>query len=327
VINGVVGSAPVLAICELRTHIQVKAGVIKAVDGLNLDLNSGECLALVGESGSGKSITALSVMRLLPPNARIVGGSIRLRGKDLTALDESAMRLVRGGRIALIPQDALAALNPVFTIEDQVANAFRLHRGVARRDRHHRVAEILAEVGIKDPERTARQYPHQLSGGMRQRVTIAMALASEPELLIADEPTTALDVILQRQVIKLIRDLSSAKGMPLLFITHDLALAAEISDRTAVMYAGRVVELGRTLDVLSAPAHPYSQGLVACIPRPQNETKHSLPTIPGTPPDPLSRPRGCRFHPRCSVRVARCFDEYPPTKSLAAGREAACWLA
>ncbi len=321
---------PLLEVRGLQAHLHLRRGVLRAVDGVDLRLDEGQTLGLVGESGSGKTMTGLSLLRLLPrPAGRIAGGSIRLDGEELTALSERSMaRTVRGRRIAMIAQDPMTALNPVFSIGDQVAQPFRNH-GAARGLRFGRrlwgaVADVLRQVRIPSPERRLGDYPHQFSGGQRQRVATAMAIAPAPRLLIADEPTTALDVTVQAQVIALLRRIQADTGAGIILITHDLGVAASLCHRIAVMYAGRVVEDGPVREIYHRPAHPYTQALLAAVPRVGVRTRRLL-AIPGQPPSMLALPPGCRFAPRCPRRMPAC-DEYPPTLPAGAGHVAACWL-
>ncbi|HEY0919852.1 ABC transporter ATP-binding protein [Devosia sp.] len=316
---------PVLAVEDLKTYFFTDAGVIKAVNGVTLTVGAGETLAIVGESGSGKSVTGLTVMRLLGrTTARVVGGSITFNtaageAVDLLALSEKAMSDVRGRDIAMIFQDPMSSLNPVFTVGDQVAEPIRVHKGVSRREAHRQAVELLAQVGISDPEQRIKAYPHELSGGMRQRVMIAMALACDPRLLIADEPTTALDVTIQAQIIDLLRRLQQERGMSMVFVTHDLKLVGEIADRVAVMYASEVVEEGRVDDVLAHPRHPYTRALLDCIPsrRDSAGNRRTPQPIPGTMPNPLAPPSGCRFHARCVHARPQCLERDPPLETVA----------
>jgi oligopeptide/dipeptide ABC transporter ATP-binding protein len=306
--------APLLGLEDLRTEFATPRGVVRAVDGVDLSVDTGETLAIVGESGSGKSVTALSVLRLFTRADRArVSGRIIWRDRDgaavdLAALDERRLRNIRGSDIAVVFQDPSASLNPVFSIGAQIREAVRRHH--PRTDAAARAVELLRDVGIADPERRVDAFPHQLSGGMRQRAMIAIALACAPRLLIADEPTTALDVTIQAQIMRLLAELKRRHGMALLFITHDLALVSEIADRVVVMYAGQVVETGPVDAVLRQPAHPYTRALLACRPvrryRDDAPDDRILETIPGAPPRPGAIPRGCRFAPRCAAVVAAC---------------------
>jgi oligopeptide/dipeptide ABC transporter ATP-binding protein len=320
-------SEPLLEVRDLRTHFPTDEGVVRAVDGVSLDVRAGETLALVGESGSGKSVTSLSILRLVGGGAgRIVGGSIRFRGRDLLALPEEAMRAVRGREISMVFQEPMTSLNPVFTCGDQVAEVLEVHERMPRAAARARAVELLRHVGMPDPEQRAREYPHQLSGGMRQRVMIAMALACRPALLIADEPTTALDVTIQAQILELLRRLRAETGMAVLLITHDLGVVAESADRVAVMYAGQVVEYAPVASLFARPGHPYTAGLLASLPR-LGRREERLRVIPGGVPDPLAFPAGCRFHPRCPIAQERCRREEPRLEAQPDGREVRCWRA
>ncbi len=315
---------PVLAVEDLKTYFFTDAGVIRAVNGVTLTVGEGETLAIVGESGSGKSVTGLTVMRLLGrTTARVVGGSVTFntaRGDavDLLALSEREMSAVRGRDLAMIFQDPMSSLNPVFTVGDQVAEPLRVHKGLGRREAYEQAVELLVQVGLSDPGQRLKAYPHELSGGMRQRVMIAMALACDPRLLIADEPTTALDVTIQAQIIDLLRRLQKERGMSMVFVTHDLKLVGEIADRVAVMYASQVVEEGRVGDVLAHPRHPYTRALLDCIPsrRDSAGNRRSLKPIPGTMPNPLSPSAGCRFHARCVHARPECLERDPPLETV-----------
>lgn len=314
----------VLTIKDLKTHFFTDVGVIKAVNGVSLSVEEGETLAVVGESGSGKSVTGLSVMRLLArTKARVVGGSIAFtdrEGKalDLLALSEPEMERVRGQSIAMIFQDPMSSLNPVFTVGSQIAEPMRIHHRLNKKEAWSRALDLLRQVGISDPESRLDAYPHQLSGGMRQRVMIAMALACDPKLLIADEPTTALDVTIQAQIIDLLRKLQSERQMAMIFVTHDLKLVGEIADRVAVMYASQVVEEGPVEDILHHPRHPYTKALLECIPskRLQNGGARQLRPIPGALPNPLSPAEGCRFNPRCTFATETCRTVDPDLEQV-----------
>jgi peptide/nickel transport system ATP-binding protein len=321
-------AAPLLDVRDLQTHFVGRAGVGKAVDGVSFSIRTGETLALVGESGCGKSVTAFSILRLVAdPPGRIVGGEIRFEGRDLLTLDAGAMRALRGDRIAMIFQEPMTSLNPVFTIGDQIAEAVRLHRPVSRRQALARAVELLGLVRIPDAGRRAAEYPHRLSGGMRQRAMIAMALACEPALLIADEPTTALDVTIQAQILDLIDELKARLGMAVLLITHDLGVVAQHSQRVAVMYAGRVVEQAATSDLFARPRHPYTRGLLASIPRPGGDGATRLTEIPGLVPALTDMPPGCAFLPRCPIASGRCEAARPPLVGADAERRVACFEA
>ncbi len=306
---------PLLRLRDLRTYVLADEPPVKAVDGVTLDISSGEMLCLVGESGCGKTMLALSIGGLLPPAARVVGGSILFEGRNLAALPEEDLRRLRGSRIAYVFQDPMGALNPVMTIGDQLLEPLRMHQGLRGRDALSRAAALLEQVQIPLPERRLRQYPHQLSGGMRQRGVIAMALAGRPSLLIADEPTTALDVTTQHEILLLLRRLQRELSMSVLLITHDLTAVAPVSDRIAVMYAGRIVETAPTPLFFREPSHPYAQALLRCIPAPAARDR-ALQSIPGSVPDLRFTPPGCPFHPRCPERVERCGREEPHLKPV-----------
>ncbi len=317
-------SDTLLEVRDLRTEFRTEAGLVAAVDGVSLDVAAGETLAVVGESGSGKSVTALSILRLVAPPGRIVRGAVRFRGRDLLGLPEREMRRVRGREISMIFQEPMTSLNPVHTCGDQVAEVLELHEGLGRAAARARAVALLEQVGIPDPAARARDYPHQLSGGQRQRVMIAMALACRPALLIADEPTTALDVTIQAQILELLDRLRRELGMAVLLITHDLGVVAESADRMAVLYAGQVVEAGDVAAVFTSPRHPYTAGLLASRPV-AGVARERLSAIPGGVPDPLAFPAGCRFHPRCPLAQDRCRREPPALVAEGGGRAARCW--
>ncbi len=323
------GSAvePLLVIRDLRTYFHTDDGTARAVDGVSLDVSAGEVLGLVGESGSGKSVTSLSIMRLVPqpPGEIMAGSSIRFAGRDLLELPEKEMRRVRGNDVAMIFQEPMTSLNPVFTVGRQIVEALRLHLGMDKREARERATELLRIVGIADPQTRVDEYPHQMSGGMRQRVMIAMALACEPDLLIADEPTTALDVTIQAQILELLAELRERLGMAMLLITHDLGVVAEVCDRVAVMYAGQIVETGDVGEIFNDPRHPYTEGLLRAIPR-LGRSAGRLAVIPGTVPAPTRWPAGCRFHDRCPYAWDRCRQEHPPLLTVGPGRGSRCWL-
>jgi oligopeptide/dipeptide ABC transporter ATP-binding protein len=307
----------------VTTEFPGEAGPVPVVDGSSFSIDRGEVLALVGESGCGKSMTALSVLRLVPKPGRIVSGSLSLEGRELLSLGVRQMRQVRGGEISMIFQEPMTSLNPVVRVGDQVVEAIRLHEPVSKQQALARCLELFVQVGIPDPEARLRAYPHQLSGGLKQRVMIAMALSTRPKLLIADEPTTALDVTIQAQIIALLRELQSELSMSILLITHDLGIVNELADRVAVMYAGRIVELGSRSDILGDPQHPYTRGLLRSMPAlaPPGER---LPEIPGVVPSPAEWPAGCRFSTRCERRFEPCDAEVPGPRTLAPGRIAWC---
>ncbi|WP_245570235.1 ABC transporter ATP-binding protein [Bradyrhizobium ottawaense] len=312
---------PLLEVRELKTHYQMTGGTVKAVDGVSFQIVSGGRLGIVGESGSGKSVTSLSIMRLIGAPGRIVGGEIIFKGRDLVPLKEQEIRQMRGRDISLVFQDPMSSLNPVYTVGDQVIETLRAHRPISRSDARDRVVELFKLVGIPAPERRVDEYPHKLSGGMRQRVTIAMALANEPDLLILDEPTTALDVTIQAQILDLVRGLSHAA---VLLITHDIGVVREICDKVLVMYGGRVMEWGAVDQITDSPKHPYTQGLLSSIPHPEMRGG-PLNAIGGAVPNPLNMPAGCPFQPRCSRSMEKC-SVMPPLKSQPDGSTVACWL-
>jgi len=316
-----------LEITDLRTSFFTARGEARAVDGVSLRLDPGQTLGIVGESGCGKTVTALSILRLLPPAARVIGGSIHFDGRDLLALSEAEMRGVRGNDIAMIFQEPMSSLNPVFTVGNQIIEAVRLHQGLGRRAARDKAIEMLKLVEIPEAERRVDEYPHQLSGGMRQRVMIAMALSCNPRLLIADEPTTALDVTIQAQILDLLASLQQRLGMALLIVTHDLGVVAERADTVAVMYAGRVIEHASVVDLFAHPLHPYTRGLLRSVPRVGAQKERRLEAIPGLVPDLLHLPVGCHFRDRCTLAFERCAIEDPRLIEVAADHRAACLLA
>src|SRR5690242_8911038 len=300
-----------LEVRNLQTHFPTRSGLVRAVDGVSFHLDRGELLGLVGESGCGKSMTALSIMRLIAPPGRIVNGEILFDGKDLLKLSNSEMREMRGDDIAMIFQDPMTSLNPVFTVGEQIAEALRLHRKMSRTEARLATIEAMREVAIPDPARRVNDYPHQLSGGMRQRVMIAMALACNPKLLIADEPTTALDVTIQAQILELLNELRKQRDLAVLLITHDLGVVAEVADRVAVMYTGKIVEESPVDELFARPKHPYTEGLLRSVPKLTARDvarKTRLQTIEGTVPRPTALPPGCHFEPRCPYRLPRCRE-------------------
>ncbi len=314
-----------LEVEDLRVHLATGRGVVKAVDGISFRLEAGRALGIVGESGCGKTMTALSLMRLLPvPPARIAGGSIRFQDENLLAMDSARLAEIRGGAMAMIYQDPQTSLNPVFTVGEQIAEAARLHRRDSRQAAWARAVDMLRLVNIPDPDRIAAAYPHQLSGGMRQRVVIAMALACDPKLLIADEPTTALDVTIQAQILDLLRKLREELGLAVILITHDLGVIADLVDEVAVMYAGKIVEHAPVKTLFASPKHPYTQGLLRSVPSLETR-EHRLRTIEGTVPPPLAMPAGCRFNPRCALATDQCRAEEPPIVATGYAALAACW--
>jgi oligopeptide/dipeptide ABC transporter ATP-binding protein len=319
--------APLLEVRGLSTHYVSARGtrVTRAVEDVSFTLDDGETLGIVGESGSGKSTLALSLLRLLPPAARTVAGAVRFEGDDLMAKSEAEMRHIRGKRIAMILQDPMASLNPLFTVGDQVAESLRVHEGTSRRGAWERARELLASVRIAAPAMRVRNYPHELSGGMRQRIVGAIAISCGPRLLIADEPTTSLDVTIQAQYLSLLRELQRAQRLAMIFITHNLGIVARMCDAVAVMYAGRIVESGPVRQIFSAPRHPYTRALIESIPR-LGEANGRLTAIEGQPPDPAALPEGCAFHPRCPARLEKCATERPRDTIVGPGHRTACWL-
>jgi len=304
-----VSAEPLLRVRDLQTHFFGDGGVVRAVDGVSFDVYAGQTLAVVGESGSGKSVTALSILRLVPqPPGRIIGGAVVFRGRDLLDASEREMRAIRGKEISMIFQEPMTSLNPVYTCGEQIIETLVLHERISRQAARRRAIEMLELVGIQLPAQRVDEYPHQMSGGMRQRVMIAMALACHPAVLIADEPTTALDVTIQAQILELLRRLQREMGMAVILITHDLGVVAETADHVAVMYAGRVVEYCDVRSAFRRPLHPYTAGLQASLPK-LGATQDRLRVIPGTVPNPANFPIGCRFHPRCPVAQNRCLTD------------------
>ena len=318
---------PLLSVENLRTYFYTDAGVARAVDGVSFHIDAGETVGLVGESGSGKSVTALSLLRLIAPPGRIEPESrMVFEGRDLLTLSDEDMRRVRGNRIAMIFQEPMTALNPVFTVGDQIAEVSRVHERASRKAAWKRAVEMLELVGIPAPEERAKEYPHQLSGGMRQRVVIAMALMMRPALVIADEPTTALDVTIQAQILDLLKDLQQRFGTSILLITHDMGVVAETASRVLVMYGGEIVEEAPVGRIFAAPHHPYTEGLLGAMPR-VGEERERLQTIPGTVPPPTNWPSGCRFHDRCPYSWDRTEREHPPLYEVETGHFSRCHLA
>jgi oligopeptide/dipeptide ABC transporter ATP-binding protein len=318
-----------LKIRNLHTYFFLDEGVLKAVDGIDLDLREGETLGIVGESGCGKSVTALSILQLIPsPPGKIVKGEIYFEGDDLLALSESEMRRIRGRSISMIFQEPMTCLNPVFQVGDQISEILRLHEGVSRKEAWERSIEMLRRVGIPSPERRVREYPHHLSGGMRQRAMIAMAMACNPKLMIADEPTTALDVTIQAQILELMTHLKKEKAMSLILITHNLGVIAETVQNVMVMYAGRIVEYADVRSIFVNPKHPYTQGLLNSIPRVDRDDtkKERLEAIPGLVPSLLNLPAGCKFFERCKYVFDPCAAEEPPLRESDSGHFVRCWL-
>ena len=315
-----------LEVTGLKTHFFTRRSVVKAVDGVSFAVAEGETLGIVGESGSGKSVTSLSIMRLVPePAGRIVGGAIRLRGEDLLGKTEGEMRRIRGKQIAMILQDPMSSLNPVFTVGEQVAEPIRLHQRLPRRQVWAKVRESLAMVRIPSPDERMHQYPHQMSGGMRQRIVGAIGLSCEPRLLIADEPTTSLDVTIQAQFLRLLKGLQKDLGLTLILITHDLSVVATMCDRVAVMYAGRIVETAPARELFDRPRHPYTIALLKSLPRLGTKVER-LYSIEGQPPDLSDLPAGCPFAPRCPEAMPVCTEVYPGLASQGGGHDIHCWL-
>jgi len=317
---------PILSIRDLRTYFHTDDGVVKAVDGVSLDVQPGETLGIVGESGSGKTVTCLSAIRLVPePPGFFPSGEILFGGQDMLKLSPRELAKLRGDQMSMIFQDPMTSLNPFLRIERQLSEVLEVHQSLGRKESRQRSIEMLDRVGISDPDERIDQFPHQFSGGMRQRVMIAMALLCEPKLLIADEPTTALDVTIQAQILDLIRDLKRESQTSVILITHDLGVVAGTTDRIAVMYAGRIVEEGPTDEVFANPRHPYTQGLLRSVPRLDEIRQEKLQAIRALPPDLSALPEGCPFHPRCDAAVARCLIEYPPSVAVSKTHWAACW--
>ena len=314
---------------DLKTFFTTKRGVVKAVNGVSYSVEAGKTLGVVGESGSGKSVSAMSILQLLDGNGYIESGSIQFDGKELTKLSQAEMQKIRGNDISVIFQEPMTSLNPVFTVERQVSEPFIIHQGMSKAEAARKVVEMLKDVKIPNPETVAKQYPHQLSGGMRQRVMIAMALACQPKLLIADEPTTALDVTIQAQILKLMNELKREHGTSILFITHDLGVICQMADDVAVMYCGQVVELApaRTIFTSSEFSHPYTEGLMVSIPRLDTPANERLDAIPGAVPHPLDLPKGCKFAPRCKCCTRRCEEEEPELTEVAPGQQVRCFYA
>ncbi|PCJ61210.1 MAG: peptide ABC transporter ATP-binding protein [Candidatus Hydrogenedentota bacterium] len=319
-------SSPILSVTNLKTHFFIESGIACAVDGVSFDIPAGKTLAIVGESGCGKSVTALSIMRLVPdPPGKIVEGTIHFEGRNIMELDGPAMREIRGNDISMIFQEPMTSLNPVFTVGDQIGSILRLHRKLDKKQARSAAVDLLNQVGIPSPEDRVEDYPHQLSGGMRQRVMIAMALACDPKLLIADEPTTALDVTIQAQILDLLRKLQQERGMALLLITHDLGVVAEMADEVAIMYAGKIIERAPVKELFDKKSHPYAQGLFDSLPHAEN-IGGRLNTIAGQVPAATHFPDGCRFHPRCPKAMRICAQREPKAITLSPDHTVSCWL-
>jgi oligopeptide/dipeptide ABC transporter ATP-binding protein len=322
-------AVPLLEVSDLRTWFHTESGIAKAVDGVSFHVDAGEVLGIVGESGCGKSVTSLSIMQLIarPPGEIMEGSSVRFNGEELVGARDQRLREIRGDDIAMVFQEPMTSLNPVYTVGDQIGETLRLHRKVRKKEARARAVDMLQLVGIPNPEERINSYPHQLSGGQRQRVMIAMALACDPALLIADEPTTALDVTIQAQILELLAELRSRLGMAMILITHDLGIVAEVCDRVLVMYAGQVVEHGTVEELFREPRHPYTEGLLAAVPR-LGRPQEQLAVIPGTVPSATEWPVGCRFHTRCPYAWDRCVREPPPLLQTRTdpARVARCWL-
>ena len=318
--------ATLLEVKDLSTYFFTPEGAVKAVDGISYDLQEGETLGLVGESGCGKSVSALSIMRLIQRPGRTVGGEVNFNGQDLLGLSDSEMRRIRGKDMAMIFQEPMTSLNPVLTIGKQLTEALVLHLGLDQHAANDRAGELLEMVGIPDGGGRLGDYPHQFSGGMRQRVMIAMALSCDPKMLIADEPTTALDVTIQAQILELVKKLGQETGTAVLIITHNLGVVARYADRVNVMYAGKIIERGTAREIYTNPRHPYTIGLLNSVPRLDEPRKEQLAPIEGSPPDLIGLPIGCAFRPRCKYAIDRCAVEYPPQIEVAEGHTAACWV-
>ncbi len=320
-------SQPLLDIKDLRTYFVSKKGtrVVKAVDGVSFTLDEGETLGIVGESGSGKTVTSLSILRLLPPAAHIVGGEIWFAGENLLTKSEREMQRIRGSQITMILQDPLMSLNPLFTIGEQIAEPLRIHRGMRGHGVVERIKELLRDVRIPSPEVRMREYPHQLSGGMRQRIVGAISISCERRLLIADEPTTCLDVTIQAQYLQLLKDIQKRSGLAMIFITHNIGIVAKMCDKVVVMYAGKLVERAPVREIFNRPAHPYTEALLNAMPKLTEKTDH-LWSIEGQPPDPANLPPGCAFSPRCSKVEERFRREAPPEFQVGEDHYARCWL-
>jgi oligopeptide/dipeptide ABC transporter ATP-binding protein len=316
-------SQPLLQVDDLHVQISSRRGIVRAVDGVSLEVPAGEAVGLVGESGSGKSMTLRAILGVLPPEARVTAGQVLLDGTDLTQLDNRRLNQIRGPKIAMIFQEPMSALNPVMRVGSQIAEGPQVHLGMNKRQSAERALELMRRVGIPDPERRFRSFPHEFSGGMRQRVMIAIALSCEPSLILCDEPTTALDVTIQDQILRLLARLCRESGTSLVFVTHDLPVVAQVCQQLAVMYAGQIVERGSVQEVLTQPCHPYTLGLVRSAPD-VDHPRPSLVAIPGAPPSLVNPPAGCRFHPRCKFAEEDCTVSEPPLRLIDAGHATAC---
>ncbi len=318
--------ASLLEVKDLRTYFYTYEGVVKAVDGVSYELEEGETLGLVGESGCGKSVSALSVMRLIPdPPGKIVAGEIQFENEDILKVDMDDMRRIRGGKISMVFQEPMTSLNPVLTVEKQLTETLELHMGMTKGEARREGVDLLARVGIPDPESRIKQYPHQFSGGMRQRVMIAMALSCNPRLIIADEPTTALDVTIQAQILELMKSLTTEFGVALIVITHNLGVVARYADRMNIMYAGKIIERGSAAEIYANPRHPYTIGLLHSVPRLDQPRREKLDPIEGQPPDLINVPEGCSFRARCRWAIDKCAIEAPPLMPTSDGHWSACW--
>ena len=320
--------ATLLEVKDLRTYFYTYEGVVKAVDGVSYELEEGETLGLVGESGCGKSVSALSVMRLIPdPPGKIVDGEIQFENEDILKVDMDDMRRIRGGKISMVFQEPMTSLNPVLTVEKQLTETLELHMGMTKAEARQEGVDLLTRVGIPDPDKRIKQYPHQFSGGMRQRVMIAMALSCNPRLIIADEPTTALDVTIQAQILELMKSLTTEFGVALIVITHNLGVVARYADRMNIMYAGKIIERGTAMEVYANPRHPYTVGLLHSVPRLDQPRREKLDPIEGQPPDLINVPQGCAFRARCRWAIDKCATEAPPLMPTGDGHWSACWRA
>ena len=318
--------ATLLEVKDLQTHFFTMDGVVRAVDGVSYDLEEGETLGLVGESGCGKSVSALSLMRLIPdPPGKIVNGEIILDGEDILGIDMDEMRNIRGAKMSMVFQEPMTSLNPVLTIERQLTETLQLHKGMTKAESRREGVNLLSRVGIPDPEQRIKQYPHQFSGGMRQRVMIAMALSCSPRLIIADEPTTALDVTIQAQILELMKSLTTEFGVALIVITHNLGVVARYADRVNIMYAGRIIERGTATEIYSNPRHPYTVGLLRSVPRLDLPRRAKLDPIEGQPPDLVRLPRGCAFRARCRWAIDKCATDTPSLEEVGSNHWSACW--